>query len=317
MIIKKSQIKTFWLDEPVDEFLTNTALAMGNFDGIHIGHSKILEKLIEIAKVKNLIPILLTFDPHPRILFGENFYLLSTVYERELLLRKFDLPMIVHIRFDEKLANTSYRDFIEQYIVKSLGAKVVIVGYDHHFGKNREGNPQALSELGEKLGFETIVMKPVKHNETDVKSNFIRNLISQGQIERANEFLGHLYLVVGKVIAGRGLGRQIGYPTANLSLQSYKLIPPDGVYAAKSYPANWGKPYNSMVYIGRAPTFNLPQKMFETHIFDYDGKPLYGKHIGVELIKFIREDRYFRTVEALKAQIDNDAEQVRKLMGKE
>ncbi len=313
MIIKTSQIRTFWLDEPSEYFMQNTALAMGNFDGIHIGHSKILEELSRIAREKNLTPILLTFDPHPRIFFGENFYLLSTVYERELLLRKFALPIIVHIRFNENLANTSYRDFVERYLVESLDAKLVIIGYDHHFGKNRDGNPQALSRLGEKLGFETIVMNPVLHNGVEVKSNLIRQLIAQGRIERANEFLGHPYLVVGKVEAGRGLGKQIGYPTANLSLQSYKLLPPDGVYYAKTYLADWKKAYDSIVYIGRAPTFNLPQKMFETHIFDYDGKPLYGKYIGVELIKFIREDRYFRTVEELKAQIDRDAEKAKEL----
>ncbi|RKZ32394.1 hypothetical protein DRQ33_05990 [bacterium] len=316
--LDSKQIRTLWLDEPYSGFLNNTAIAMGNFDGIHLGHRKIIQSLLDNASSRNLTPVLLTFDPHPRIVFGQDFYILSTVYERELLLREFHLQMIVHIRFSKKLANIGYEEFVKNYLVNSLGMKLVVVGYDHHFGKQREGSPETLHKLGEKLGFETVVVAPVKVDGTEVKSNTIRELIQQGKIDEANKFLGHHYLVAEKVIAGRGLGSQIGYPTANLDISANKLIPPDGVYSASTAIHPQGEYKSSMVYIGRAPTFNLPTRMFETHIFDHDGSKLYGKYLSVKLIKFIRNDMTFRTVEELKAQIDQDACRVKQtLMNRE
>ncbi len=307
-------IRTIYFDGPSPGFLGASAVAMGNFDGIHRGHKVIIQTLIERARQMRLPPVLLTFDPHPRIVFGQDFKILTTVYEREILLRRLGVEMIVHIRFTRQFAAIEYEEFVRDYLVRSLGAKVVVVGYDHHFGRGRAGNPKALAQLGEKYNFETIIVPPVKHRGQEVRSSLIRELIGTGKIEVANDFLGHPYLVAGKVIAGRGLGRQIGYPTANLEISPFKLLPPDGVYAARTRIIPEGNLRDSMVYIGQAPTFNLPHRMFEVHIMDYEGEPLYNRFLAVYLIKFVRPDRAFRTVKELEEQISRDAEITREIL---
>ncbi|MCD6417468.1 riboflavin biosynthesis protein RibF [bacterium] len=299
-------IRTIWLDEP-QRIFEATAVTIGSFDGIHRGHCEILRRLEKIADERNLLPILLTFDPHPRLVLTGDISVLTTVSEREILLRHSKIFSIVHIRFTPKIASLSHKDFVERYLLYSLGAKYIIVGYDHHFGKNRGGNSLSLRQLGKRYGVAIEIVEPIKLDGEIIKSNTIRTLISHGKIERANFFLGHPYIVMGKCIAGRGLGSHIGYPTANLKFPSQKLLPPDGVYAATATILPQSEDKIAMVYIGRAPTFSLPQRMFEVHIFDHDGSPLYGKNIVVKLHKFIREDRSFKSVDELKRQIDDDA----------
>lgn len=307
-------VRTIWLDAPTESLVRNSAVTMGNFDGIHLGHKKIIQILTHKAQEKQLYPVMLTFDPHPRLVFGQDFKILTTVYEREILMRHLGVEMIVHIRFSKKFAQVEYEEFVREYLVRSLDAKVVVVGYDHHFGRGREGNPEKLVSLGEKFGFETIVVPPVKIEGQEVKSNLIRRLIERGNLEGANRFLGHPYMVAGRVSAGRGIGTQIGYPTANLEISPFKLLPPDGVYAARARIIPESEFRDAMVYIGHAPTFNLPHRMFEVHIFDYGGEPLYNRYLVVHLIKFVRGDMVFRTVQALKEQIDKDAEVVKEIL---
>ncbi len=300
------QIRTIWLDEP-QRIFDKTAVTIGSFDGIHRGHKIILQKLAAVSKERELSPILLTFDPHPRLVLTGDISVLTTVAERELLLRKSGLSCIVHIRFTRKIANLSHNEFVEQYLVKSLGAKYVIVGYDHHFGKGREGGPQALQKLGAKHDFDVEIISPIKIGQDTIKSNLIREVFLDGKLDEANLLLGHSYVVMGKAVPGRGLGSHIGYPTANLELPSQKLLPPDGVYAATAVVLPDKIERAAMVYIGRAPTFDLPKKMFEIHIFDHDGSPLYGRNIVARLHKFIRSDRSFKSVDELRKQIDDDA----------
>jgi len=307
-------IRTIYFDGPSPGFLGASAVAMGNFDGIHRGHKTIIQTLIVRAQQMHLPPVLLTFDPHPRIVFGENFHILTTVYEREILLRRLGVEMIVHIRFTRQFAEIDHEEFVRDYLARSLGAKIVVVGYDHHFGRGRTGNPETLAQLGEKYDFETVVVPPVKHRGQEVRSSLIRQLVGTGEIETANDFLGHPYLVAGKVIAGRGLGKQIGYPTANLEISPFKLLPPDGVYAARTRIMPEVSLRDSMVYIGRAPTFNLPHRMFEVHIMDYEGGSLYNRFLAVYLIKFVRGDRVFRSAGELRRQIDHDAEVIRRIL---
>jgi len=313
-MIESKQIQTIWLDNPQPNFLHKTAIAIGSFDGIHLGHKAIIEKLIKIAGEKQLLPILLTFDPHPRIAFGQDFYILTTVYEREILLRKYNLPSIVHIKFTEKVSELCYDDFVTQYLIGSLGAKLIIVGYDHHFGNKRGGNPENLTKLGDKMGFETVIVSPVKVDDFEVKSSMIREFIKRGDIKNASKFLGHPYMVTGKAVPGRGLGSHIGYPTANIHFPQYKILPPDGVYAAKACVQSSQTYQDAMAYIGKAPTFVNHERMFEVHIFNHDGSPLYGKNFIVRLLEHIRQDITFHSIEELKAQIDLDAQAVKELL---
>ncbi len=300
------QIRTIWLDEP-QRIFDKTAVTIGSFDGIHRGHKIILEHLANAAAKRNLSPILLTFDPHPRLVLSGDISVLTTVAERELLLRKSGLSCIVHIRFTQKIANLSHSEFVAQYLVQSLGAKYVIVGYDHHFGKSREGSPQALEKLGAKYDFDVEIIPPIKVERNTIKSSVVRKLLVDGKLDKANSLLGHSYIVMGKAVPGRGLGHHIGYPTANLELPAQKLLPPDGVYGATAVVLPNKIESAAMVYIGHAPTFDLPKKMFEVHIFDHDGSALYGRNIVVRLHKFIRSDRSFKTVDELRRQIDSDA----------
>jgi len=315
MVFTPSEIRTFWLDLP-QRIFTNTAATLGSFDGIHLGHEFLLKHLIATANAKELMPVLLTFDPHPRLVLSNNISVLTTIAERELLLRKSGLPYIVHIRFTREVANLSAEQFVERYIVESLDAKHVVIGYDHHFGKGRSGNPDEFVASGKKFGFSVDVLPPVMIDGRIVKSNAIRELILRGEISNANKMLGHPYLVLGQTAPGRGLGTHIGYSTANLQLSGQKLLPRDGVYAATASIMPDGKMKRAMVYIGRAPTFDLAERMFEVHIFDHDGSPLYGKNIATYLHEFVREDRYFKTVDELKKQIDSDAIRTREILSR-
>ncbi len=314
-MIKSKQIRTIWLDSPQANFLDKTAIAIGSFDGIHLGHKAIIERLINIANEKRLLPILLTFDPHPRIAFGQDFYILTTVYEREILLREYNLPSIVHIKFTEKVSELRYDDFVAKYLVDTLGTKLIIVGYDHHFGKGRGGNPENLTKLGKKMGFETVILPPVKIDDSEVKSSNIRKFLKRGDIKSASKYLGHPYMVAGKAMPGRGLGSHIGYPTANIHFPQYKILPPDGVYVAKACIQPSQAFQDAMVYIGKAPTFVDHERMFEVHIFNHDGSPLYGKNLVVRLLEHIRQDITFHSIEELKTQIDRDAQVAKEFLG--
>lgn len=309
----EEKIRSIWLDEP-QQLFNNSAVSIGSFDGIHIGHQKLLHHLAVVASNRALYPILLTFDPHPRLVLSNDISVLTTVSEREILLRESQITCIVHIRFTPQIARLSFYEFIEQYLIHSLGVKHLIVGYDHHFGRDRSGNPNTLRQLGERLGFEVEVIPPVSADGVIVKSSTIRELISQGKIEDATKLLGHEYLVMGKSSPGRGLGRHIGYPTANLYLPPHKLLPPDGVYAVSASILPNSTRQAGMLYIGKAPTFELPKRMFEVHIFDHDGSPLYGRLIATWIHKFIRPEMSFKSVDALRKQIDRDAEMARSIL---
>ena len=312
-MLKSPQIRTIWLDAP-HCLSQDSALTLGSFDGIHLGHKKLLERLIISASQKSLSPMLLTFDPHPRLVLSHDILVLTTVAEREILLRQSGLTCIVHMRFTKEFAEMSAGEFVEKYLVESLDVKHLVVGYDHHFGKGRAGKPGGMLKLGEKFGFTVDIVPPVETGGIVVKSNLIRDFISSGRIDKANELLGHPYLVFGEVMPGRGIGTHIGFATANLEIPSFKQLPMDGVYAATASILPDASEKDAMVYVGRAPTFDLPKKMFEVHIFDHDGSQLYGKHIAVWIHKFIRSDITFKSTDELRQQIANDAKEVQRVL---
>jgi len=295
--------------------LTNSALMIGSFDGVHLGHKAIADTLIALSRQKGLKPYALTFEPHPRLVLGNNIKLLTTHYEKFMLLSKLELDGVVYVDFNRQIADMSYADFVEQFIVKALGAKLVVVGYDHHFGRGREGNPERLVEFGKLMGFDVKVVQPIKLGEKTIKSNTIRELVEYGDIAEANAMLGHLYLISGITVKGKGLGEQIGYPTANIEVPEEKLLPLNGVYAAMVGFNDNFPDMPAVVYVGTAPTVSGKKKMVEVHIFDFEGK-LYGTRLNIGLVDFIRVEREFRSTEVLRAQIENDIEIAKQIINR-
>ncbi len=306
---------SFWLDSP-QPIMKDTAVTLGSFDGIHLGHKTLIEKLIKIAKKKSLIPVLLTFDPHPRLVLSKDMLILTTGIEREILLQDLGIKYIAHLRFTEEISRLPFDEFLKKYLVFSLGAKYVVIGYDHHFGKDRSGNPEKLKNISASLGFEVEAIPPVMKNGDVVKSNGIREFLLDGKIETANELLGHPYLIIGKCISGVGIGQRIGYPTANLEMPPFKLIPKDLVYAAWTTIMPHTEKIPSLVYIGQARTFMRTNRAFEVHMLQYEGAPLYGKNLMVWMNGFIREGKAFGSIEHLQNQIRRDIEKARELFFK-
>ncbi len=284
-----------------------TVVAIGSFDGIHIGHKALFEETKNLAEKLNAEPVVVTFDPHPRIvLFPEaNFKLLTTLEEKLYLLFKEGIKNVTLIPFTKTLADLSADLFIQEYIVDKLKAKGVVIGFNFRFGKGRKGDAEYLKTLGEKYNFTVKAVPPVILDGIVVSSSVIRNLIEKAQIEEANKLLGRPYFILGKVIKGKGRGRDLGYPTANIEVSSLKLLPPSGVYAV------WvvinGKKFKGALNIGKRPTFEEGETAIEVHIFDFN-KNIYGETLKIEFIKHIREEKKFSSVEELKNQIKKDCQ---------
>ena len=315
-MVDSKQIKTYWLDSPMHDFMRETAVALGGFDGIHCGHAHLIERLVAEAEARKLSPVVLTFDPLPRVLFSDDFRILSTSYERELLLRRFALAAVVHVKFTQQLADMRAENFVTEFLTKTLGAKLLVVGDDHHFGKNREGSSAVLQQLCDACGFSTIVLPHFTIDGQDVKSNAVRLAVAAHDMQKARTLLGHPYLVAGKCARGNGFGRKLGFATANLEFAHCKLLPPDGVYAARTCVKPSEVFQDSIVYIGKSPTFAFSQRQFETHILDYPGDELYDKYIVVELLDFIRPKLAFRTIDDLRDQILQDIESANGILAK-
>ncbi len=308
------EIRSLWLDLPRRRLFEGAAVTVGSFDGIHLGHRALVEEVVRIGEERHLPPVVVAFDPHPRIVLGQRVDLLTTPQERELLLRRIGASCVVHIRFTKAIAEMSHRRFVSDFIVGSLGAKVVVVGYDHHFGKGRRGNVESLRALGEELGFDVVVVPPVEVGGIVAKSSTIRRLISEGKVDEAGRLLGHPYLVLGRIVPGRGLGRRIGYPTANVDVPPGKLLPPNGVYAAWAVLMPDEEPFPAALYIGSAPTFGAGRRTLEAHLLGFGGERLYGKRIALEIMAFVRSEVRFPSPEALAAQIADDLERVEDLI---
>ncbi len=276
-------------------------LAMGNFDGVHLGHKNLLHEAKKLGNVT-----ILTYSPHPAIALGriKNPFLLTTDFEKNFLLKGLSITNIIFLNFDGDVLEMQPENFAKKIIKKKLNPKKVIVGYDHHFGKDRKGNTDFLKILGKRLGFEVIVFREVRIDGEVVKSSVIRELIHEGEFKLVKKLLGHPYSISGNVIKGNGLGAELGYPTANIKLDSdYKLIPPNGVYSSivkikeKDYPA--------MLYIGSSPTHGIYEKKIELHLIDFD-ENLYGERILCDVHSFIRKEQHFSSRELLKESINKN-----------
>ncbi|MGB5203788.1 bifunctional riboflavin kinase/FAD synthetase [Eudoraea sp.] len=285
-----------------------TAITIGTFDGVHIGHRKILERLINDAKKTNLRSTVLTFFPHPRMVLQKDteIRLLNTIQEKIKILEHIGLDYLIIHPFTLEFSRISSTEFVRDILVNELKAKKIIIGYDHRFGRNRNANIQDLFAFGNTFNFEVEEIAAQEIDDVSVSSTKIRNALIDGDIKTANEYLGYNYMLTGDVKKGKGLGRQLNFPTANLFIkEKYKLIPKNGVYVVKSI-LN-GKLFYGMMNIGFNPTVDGSTKSIEIHFFDFNSD-LYGQNIQVDIIERIRDEHKFKSLEELKTQLLKDKE---------
>lgn len=292
----------------VDSFqkLTKPVVTTGTFDGVHLGHKKILKKLCSIATKNSLESVLLTFTPHPRVhLFPDNnLKLINTREENLSLFEYYGINHVVILKFDNSLSRLTYLDYVREILIKKIGMKHMVVGYDHQFGRNREGSIKSLNEISEIYSFKTYEVDPVFINKKTISSTKIRNCIEDGELDKANKFLGHNFTLFGSVIKGQGKGKELGFPTANIKiLDKNKIIPRDGVYAVYVHLNN--NFYEGMMNVGPKPTFGFNDKSIEVNIFNFN-QNIYSKKITVEVIKRLRSVRKFKSINDLKLQIEQD-----------
>jgi riboflavin kinase/FMN adenylyltransferase len=288
---------------------TASVITVGTFDGVHLGHRSIIARLLETARNEKLRPVLITIDPHPQIVLNKNkkhpVKLLTTIEERIDILAGTGLENLMILPFSEEFAKTPPRDFVENFLFGEIGFSKILIGYDHMFGRNREGNSGLLNEMGAKLGFEVEKIDALSDGDVIVSSTKIRNSLYTGDVKSAREMLGYDYLVRGRIVHGQGRAMRIGYPTANLEPASpYKLLPGTGVYLVTSEID--GKNYYGMANLGYRPTLtNDTETTLESHYFGYEGD-LYGREIDVVFLDFLRKERKFPSLDHLIAQINLD-----------
>ena len=283
-----------------------TAITIGTFDGVHIGHRQILLRLINNAKQLNLNAVLLTFFPHPRMVLQKetNIKLLNTLDEKIEILESLGLNYTIVHPFTKEFSRLSAIEFVRDILVNQLKTKKIIIGYDHRFGRNRNANINDLIAFGTTLDFEVEEISAQEVDEVSVSSTKIRMALENADIDTANSYLGYAYMLTGVVKKGKGIGRQLAFPTANLYIkESYKLIPKNGVYVVQS--SIDGKVYYGMMNIGFNPTVEGKEKTIEVHFFDFN-QDLYERKIKVELLHHIRDEHKFDSVEALKEQLTKD-----------
>ena len=285
---------------------SKTIVTLGTFDGVHIGHKKIIERLIHNSEESNCETLLLTFFPHPRMVLQDQseIKLLNTIDEKSLLLEKTGLNNLVIHPFDKAFSRLTAEEFVKNILVDVFNIKKIIIGHDHRFGRNRTANIDDLIVFGQLYDFEVEQISQQEVNDVAVSSTKIRNAILEGNIELANKYLGYDYFFTGKVVKGKQLGRTIGYPTANISIEeNYKLIPAQGVYVVSSIID--GKTVFGMMNIGTNPTVGGTGQTIEINYFDLD-KDLYDRKIAVSILSRIREEKKFESLEKLKQQLLQD-----------
>ena len=282
-----------------------TIVTIGTFDGVHIGHSYIINYLNKIAKREGGESVLLTFSPHPRLVINKehsHLKLIDTLDEKKEKLKNLGLQNFVVQKFTKEFSRIKYVNFVRDILVKKLNVDHLVIGYDHQFGRNREGSIKELQELSQLYNFKVEEIPPQKQEDVSISSTKIRNLVLEGDIETANKYLANNFLLSGTVIDGEKIGRTINYPTANISFDKDKLIPKAGVYAVTINVLN--KSFNGMLNIG------IQQQKIEVHIFDFS-KNIYGLDIKIEFKKLIRSNIKFTNISQLKNQLIEDEKKCR------
>jgi riboflavin kinase / FMN adenylyltransferase len=295
--------------------LKNPVVTVGSFDGVHIGHKAIIQRTIDLARENKGESVAVTFSPHPQAVLhpdSNDFYILTTNEEKSFLLDSLGIDYLIIIPFTKEFASLPYDHFVEKYIAGEIHTNTLVIGYDHHFGSNREGTITQLSQLGRKYNFhvEEVTAQFVKG--TTVSSTKIRKALIAGEVSQANTFLGYPYFISGKVVKGNGLGVKLGFPTANIEMETKaKLLPADGAYAARVEVS--GHEFGGMINIGMRPTIGGTSRVAEVNIFDFSSN-IYGENINVHFIERLREEIRFNDVKELHEQLLKDKAKALKIL---
>ena len=286
----------------------NTIVTIGTFDGVHKGHQIIINRINEIAKKEAMESVVLTFDPHPRhVIYPDNqeLRLIHTLEEKIEALRKTGVQNLVLHKFTKEFSRTESVNFIRDFLVTKLNMKYMVVGFDHHFGKNRQGTFDNLIELSDAYGFKIEKIKPQNIGEVTISSTKIRNAILEGDCKKANTYLSANFSITGKVVQGNKIGSSIGYPTANIEIENqWKILPKNGVYAVKILLKN--QQYFGMLNLGNRPSISDDSFAIEVHLFDFNAT-IYNEELKIEFIQRIRDEQQFSDLEKLKSQLKIDA----------
>jgi riboflavin kinase/FMN adenylyltransferase len=296
--MRSNRLKCSIINSPDELPSISGFLAIGNFDGVHLGH----QLLIEEGNKKGDVSIL-TYEPHPLVSLTKKQrpFLLTTLGEKIFLLEKYSVKKIIVLRFNYKILQMPPETFVKTIIKERINPDGVIIGFDHHFGKDRKGNAEFLKKLGGKYGFEVDVFPEVKMDNKPVKSSEIRKLLKEGEMDSVYKMLRHPYLIEGRVVKGDGIGSTLGYPTANVELDSdYKLLPGEGLYS--SIVEVKGDEFPAMLYIGSSPNFGINYVKIEIHIMGFSGE-IYGEKIRCFVYSMIRKKRFFASEQSLKENI--------------
>ena len=283
-----------------------TILTLGTFDGVHIGHKKILERITQNTENGKYESLVLTFFPHPRMVLQEKseIKLLNTIAEKTKLLEATGIENLIIHPFDESFSRLTAEEFVHSILVDQFQIQKIIIGHDHRFGRNRTANIDNLIAYGAEYGFEVEQISAQEIQDVSVSSTKIRKALTEGKMDLANEYLGYDYFLSGKIVKGKQLGRTIGFPTANIEIEEdYKLIPKTGVYAVKALIDQ--KEIFGMMNIGFNPTVNGQKQTIEVNLFDFDAD-IYDKEIEVSLLHFLREEQKFGSIDLLKEQLNQD-----------
>lgn len=300
-----TDITTFTTQQP-------TVLTIGTFDGVHLGHQKIVERVVTTARQEGLLATVFTFFPHPRMVVqhDKGLKLIHTLEEKKQLLQQLGVDLLVVQPFNEAFAQLTAEEFVSTILVQRLNVKKVIIGYDHRFGRNRTANIDDMRLFGKKYGFAVEEISVQEVDEVSVSSTKIREALNKGDVTTAEHYLGTPYSLTGRVVHGLKLGRTLGYPTANIQVtENYKLIPKDGVYAVYSYID--GRKVYGMMSIGKNPTIEGKGASIEVYFFDFNGN-LYDQKLTIEFVQYLREEQKFATIDLLKKQLQDDETAARK-----
>lgn len=287
----------------------NTAIALGNFDGVHIGHQHLISTMVEKSKELNLKSSLLLFENHTKtVLDREQPKLITSQNQKLRIMESLGVDLIYKMFFNESVMKLSPQEFVKDILLDKLNCKAVVVGHDYRFGHKALGDASYLQELGRKFNFSVTIISPVYIDDKIISSTYVRELLLSGNIEYAKKMLGRNYSIEGKVVSGKKLGNKLGYPTANIEPVTNYIIPKYGVYSTNTI-VN-GKSYISASSIGSNPTFEDKYLNIESHILDFD-ENIYGMTIELELVKYLREEIKFHNLEDLKRQIQLDIREVK------
>ncbi|SDB59659.1 riboflavin kinase / FMN adenylyltransferase [Flavobacteriaceae bacterium MAR_2010_188] len=290
-----------------DPYPTNpTVLTIGTFDGVHLGHQKIISRIIEVAKSKGLESTILTFFPHPRMVLQPDveIKLLNTIDERREILKGFGVETLIIKNFTKEFADYTAEDYVKQVLLDQLHAQYMVIGYDHHFGRRRSAGIEELKQLSEIFDFEVEEISAKDIDDVSISSTKIRRALDEGDVETANSYLGYSFYITGSVVKGKGLGHTINFPTANIQIkENYKLIPKNGVYVV-SASTEFGE-FFGMMNIGTNPTVGGKKQSLEVNLFNFD-ENIYETSIKVKFLSRLRDEVKFETLDHLKLQLNSD-----------